>query len=95
MTVPEKEKQLVIIVSDKINIHENVGRTLQSVLTRTEKKLWAILVVIVLNLFSPFLGFCLPIWPTIIITWVINAIGFCVGFRAITKLKEIRISESG
>jgi hypothetical protein len=93
MEISEKEKQLVITVSDKINIYER--NILQTTVEKVSKNLWAILFLILLNFFSPFLGFCLPIWPTIIISWGINAIGVWVGYRAITKLKEIRISERG
>ncbi len=93
MAALKKHEPLSIYASDSVGVSDHF--TLQSILVKVEKNLWAILLLILLNFFSPFLGFCLPIWPTIIISWGINTVGIWVGYRAITKLKEIRIFGKG
>jgi hypothetical protein len=93
MAVSEKDGSLSIKLSG--DIHFSGALKLRKIRGYIEKRLWFLLILIVLNVISPFIGFLfqLGMRSTIVIGWMINAISFYLGYMALRKVREITILE--
>lgn len=93
MTLSEKNKPLAINISDTLSVSDSVLLQLRSIRTYLESHILRIIILISIILANSFIGFYLTPWLTCVVNIGVGGFSLWFGYKAITKVREIKILE--